>query len=70
MKAVLTYWVIGCIFIGLTAGMMINDCPRDRLAPMDIAVAVLVWPSMLSAVLTYRPTGKLECSSRAPSSSQ
>jgi hypothetical protein len=53
MKEILWYWVIGCIIVGLPMGVILRECPRDEIQTSEIAMLVLVWPSIIASL----PTG-------------
>lgn len=46
MKALAIYWLIGCLFVGLSAGAHETRCPSDpAVSPTTYIVAIATWPA-------------------------
>jgi hypothetical protein len=56
MRAVLVYWIIGCVLIGLAYGQMITECPKDKMPTSDMVGAISIWPAFFAAAIAR--TGK------------
>lgn len=49
MKALLTYWIVGCVLVGLSAGLHETRCPQDKYPKgYDIVTGVAVWPAYVT----------------------
>jgi hypothetical protein len=44
MRAVLIYWVIGCLIAGLGVGWHHNRCPADDIRLKTVALLAATWP--------------------------
>jgi len=47
MKALLIYWIIGCIVIGVGAGVTQRQCPNDIFDVSKMVQVIAVWPGFL-----------------------
>lgn len=61
MKTFITYWIIGCILVGLSHGQFKTKCPNDEIRDVDLAAAVSVWPVAIFMMFTYHTDKKYEC---------
>lgn len=52
MKIALWYWIIGCVVIGLPMGSLVKACPNDDVSSSEIALEVLIWPTIIAALPT------------------
>jgi hypothetical protein len=48
MRGFLVYWLIGCLLVGLGAGLRENRCPNDRIEPVGYVVEIATWPASLA----------------------
>lgn len=45
MKRLAIYWVIGCVLIGLGAGLHDKRCPNEqKAAAQELFFAIAIWP--------------------------
>lgn len=53
MRAILVYWVLGCLLLGISLERLQVKCPGDRIkmAPEVALTFVAIWPASLSAGL-------------------
>lgn len=66
MKPLVTYWVIGCVLVGLFMGWRAGECPNDRIPNADILTMIATWPIIPAGLVTYRSTGKkFACDAKA-----
>ncbi len=67
MKALLTYWVIGCAVIGLPMGSMIKDCPNSDIKSSDVLGMIAAWPVVFFASFT---AGEVKKTGKCPATAQ
>lgn len=60
MKAVLTYWVMGCVLMGLLYGAGKAKCPNDDVSAEHLVAWVAIWPAVLAYPFTA-PTPSSVC---------
>lgn len=55
MKALIVYWIIGCIILGGAQGKLFTECPNDpyKIDSSDL-VAIALWPAILMAAYEAR----------------
>lgn len=53
MRAVLIYWVIGCLFVGTAYGVRLNKCPNDPIDEIRLMATVATWPSVFAAAIVW-----------------
>ena len=51
IRALIIYWLIGCICLGINVGLEHTRCPHDE-AEGSIE-EVLIWPSIFGALLVW-----------------
>lgn len=61
MKAILTYWIIGCGLIGMLLGPISDRCPNDRIEALEIVSSVAIWPALIVGVVTSSSKAKATC---------
>jgi hypothetical protein len=52
MKALLIYWIIGCVLMGLVFGKMLQKCPSDPVDYAELVATVAVWPLLVVGVVS------------------
>lgn len=52
MKALVIYWLIGCVVIGGAIGVHAARCPSDATPPLsNILAGVTIWPALLISAI-------------------
>lgn len=52
MRALLIYWLIGCITVGAVWGNYQILCLKDNMTAEKLLVGAAIWPSLIVACLT------------------
>lgn len=62
MKAILIYWIVGCLLAGGAIAHQRNICPLDpKIETKDILIMVAVWPMGLSLAWVSTDKSPLKC---------
>jgi hypothetical protein len=52
MKALVIYWIIGCVVTGLAFGSWHRRCPNDDISALQIIETAAIWPAFPMMALT------------------
>lgn len=65
MKAIVWYWVIGCILLGAGMGSRSNRCPDEKLGAAEALLFAATWPAVIGMAFTLKDTTPPKCDTQS-----
>lgn len=54
MKALVGYWFVGCVLLGLGIGTRQTKCPNEKPDKIAVILAVATWPVAIGMAFTWK----------------